>query len=250
MIDIRVNEVTPEIEVRALKELLNALYGLPKSIYDDVAELQTEVARLDALLAQGGFLKSASSDLNNADLNTCIGKIIVGYGNNCINKPTSTNGYFINIPHDAKPDLYGKQIWITRATNEIYIRNLENGTFGNWVALRSDSGWIDLPLASGISAYSTAQSPQYRKINNTVYIRGAVKGIKKDKTIIGTLPISFRPTKVVSFVQNMSMSGGVANIARWQIQTDGDIEMQYNYYPWEESDGTEWYAIDANFLND
>lgn len=113
-----------------------------------------------------------------------------------------------------------------------------------------DSGWKNLPLANGISIYSSAQQPQYRKIGNEVWLRGAVKGITGDKTIIGTLPTGFRPTKVVSFVQNMSMHGGFANIARWQIQLDGDIEMQYTDHPFSELSGEDWFAIDANFLND
>lgn len=247
MISFTISEDTVEEEIREFRALFNPD---SKSIYDDVAQLQTAVENLENLIAQGGFLKSASEDLNNKDLNTCIGKIIVGYGNNCVNKPSSTNGYFVNIPHDNKPDLYGKQFWITRATNDIYMRNLENGTFGEWVAVRVDSGWLDLPLADGISSYSSAQSPQYRKINNTVYIRGAVKGIKTDKTIIATLPVGFRPTKVVSFVQNMSMNGGVANMVRWQVQTDGDIEMQYTDHSLSEYTGSEWFALDVNFLND
>lgn len=247
MVQLSIYGETPIEEIRELRTLLNQD---DRSIYDDVAQLQTTVENLENLIAQGGFLESASEDLNNKDLNTCIGKIIIGYGNNCVNKPTSTNGYFINIPHNDKPNLYGKQFWITRATNDIYMRNLENGTFSGWVSIRTDSGWIDLPLANGISSYSSTQSPQYRKINNTVYIRGAVKGIRTDKTIIATLPSGFRPTKVVSFVQNMSMSGGVANMVRWQVQTDGDIEMQYTNHSLSEYTGDEWFALDVNFLND
>lgn len=113
----------------------------------------------------------------------------------------------------------------------------------------SDTGWVNFPLASGISAYSSAQQPRYRKIGHLVILTGAVKGVKKDKTIIGTLPTGFRPTKVVSFVQNMSATNNIANIARWQIQTDGDVEMQYNDFPWEELDGSEWFPIDAVFLD-
>lgn len=112
----------------------------------------------------------------------------------------------------------------------------------------SDTGWIDFPVASGISVYSSAQQTRYRKIGNLVILTGAVKGITKDRTIIGRLPTGFRPTKVISFVQNMSATNGIANIARWQVQTDGDVEMQYNDYPWEELDGTEWFPIDVMFL--
>lgn len=248
MISFIIERETAADEVNEFERIIKEL--TPISIYDDVEALQTKVAELETLIVNGGFLKSAATGVNNRDLNTCIGEIIIGYGNECTNRPINQNGYFINIPHDSKPTLYGKQIYITRQSNSIYMRNLENGTFGAWVTLRHDTGWIDLPLASGISAYSGTQTPQYRRINNTVYIRGAVKGIKTDKTIIATLPAGYRPTKVVSFAQNMSMSGGAANFARWQVQTDGDIEMQYTNHSLIEYAGTEWFAIDASFLND
>ena len=216
------------------------------SVEETVEELLTEVTGIKELVK--GYLPEKATAINNADLNTCIGKVIFAYGNNCSNKPTSSNGYLINIPHDSKPDLYTKQIWFSRSSDEVWVRNLENGKWGLWKPVRYDSGWIALPLASGISAYSTAQSPEYRKVNETVFIRGAVKGVVKDKTIIGTLPAGFRPNKVVSFTQNMSVTSGIANIARWQIQTDGDIEMQYDDYPYEEYDGSEWYPLDVSFL--
>lgn len=126
------------------------------------------------------------------------------------------------------------------------IAELENSV--NEVA--SDTGWKNLTLASGVSVYSSAQQPRYKKIGKFVILTGAVKGVKQDRTIIGTLPAGFRPSKVISFVQNMSATNGIANIARWQVQTDGDIEMQYNDFPWEELDGTEWFPIDVIFVVD
>lgn len=248
MITFTIDRETAIEEVNELKRIISEI--TPTSIYDDVTELQNKVAHIEELLINGGYLKSAATGVNNRDLNTCVGEIIIGYGNECTNRPINQNGYFINIPHDSKPTLYGKQIYITRQSNSIYMRNLENGAFSTWVTLRHDTGWVDLPLKTGISAYSSAQFPQYRRINNTVYIRGAVKGITGDKTIIGTLPSGYRPTKVVSFVQNMSMHGGLANIARWQVQLDGDIEMQYTDHPFSELSGDDWFALDASFLND
>ena len=138
---------------------------------------------------------------------------------------------------------------MTKAKSDIASLNETVEEFRNELSsATNDTGWINFPVASGISAYSSAQQPRYRKIGNVVILTGAVKGIKKDKTIIGTLPTGFRPTKVVSFVQNMSATNNIANIARWQVQTDGDVEMQYNDFPWEELDGTEWFPIDVMFL--
>lgn len=140
---------------------------------------------------------------------------------------------------------------VTKMKNDVSLCNEAIEELRNEVeTATADSGWKNLTLASGISVYSSAQQPRYRKIGKFVIVTGAVKGIKGDRTIIGTLPTGFRPSKVISFVQNMSATNGIANIARWQVQTDGDIEMQYNDYPWEELDGTEWYPLDVIFTVD
>lgn len=140
---------------------------------------------------------------------------------------------------------------VSSLTNSVSQSNEKIGELENSVdTVAFDSGWKNLQLASGVSVYSTAQQPRYRKIGKFVILTGAVKGVKQDRTIIGTLPTGFRPSKVISFVQNMSATNGIANIARWQVQTDGDIEMQYNDFPWEELDGTEWFPIDVIFVVD
>lgn len=140
---------------------------------------------------------------------------------------------------------------VSSLTNSVSQSNEKIDDLENYVnEVVSDTGWKNFTLASGVSVYSTAQQPRYRKIGKFVILTGAVKGVKQDRTIIGTLPAGFRPSKVISFVQNMSATNGIANIARWQVQTDGDIEMQYNDFPWEELDGTEWFPIDVIFVVD
>lgn len=221
---------------------------MPNNIYDDVEQLMTDMATVKEQLET--CLPDTSDDLTLLDLNAQIGKIIVGYGNHCTNKPTSVNGYFINIPHSTMPDLYGKQIWFTRATNEIFIRNLENGTFGEWIALNSDTGWIDLPLADGITAYNTVNKPQYRKIGSQVFLRGSVKGIIERNTIISTLPEGFRPTIAHPYVQNTSLgAGNIAIESRMVINSNGELRVEAI------SEGgafgaERWFPIGTTFLVD
>lgn len=133
MITISISRESTEAEVREAKDLFNG--AVPASIYDDVDALQSKVAELEAAIMQGGFLSSASENLNDKDLNACVGRIIIGYGNNCLNKPTGANGYLINIPHNSRGDLFNKQIWFCRPANAIYFRNMDNGTFGEWAKI-------------------------------------------------------------------------------------------------------------------
>lgn len=132
MILLKIENETAEIEAKEFERIING-GAVPASIYDDVDELQTKVAALETAIT--GCLSNASENLNDKDLNECVGRIIIGYGNNCLNKPTGANGYLINIPHNSRGDLFNKQIWFCRPANAIYFRNMDNGTFGDWAKI-------------------------------------------------------------------------------------------------------------------
>lgn len=132
MILLKIENETAEAEANEFERIFSG-GAIPASIYDDVDELQTKVAALETAIT--GCLSNASENLNDKDLNECIGRIIIGYGNNCLNKPTGANGYLINIPHNSRGDLFNKQIWFCRPANAIYFRNMDNGTFGEWAKI-------------------------------------------------------------------------------------------------------------------
>jgi len=113
--------------------------------------------------------------------------------------------------------------------------------------MTADSGWKTLPLASGITPNSDSVIPQYRKIGEAVYLRGGIKGIVNDNTLIGTLPAGYRPERVFHFIQNKTASGNMPMIARWKIESDGDIIMSFSY---DQPEATHWFALDCNFLVD
>lgn len=113
--------------------------------------------------------------------------------------------------------------------------------------MTADTGWKTLPLASGITPNSDSVIPQYRKIGEAVYIRGGVKGIVNDNTLIGTLPAGYRPTRVFHFLQNKTASGNMPMIARFKVETDGDIVMSFSY---DQPESTHWFALDTTFLVD
>lgn len=156
MISIQIVNDTPEVEVRELRELMDA-----KSIYDDIYELQDRVAALEA-----------------------------------------------------------------------------------------DTGWIDLPLATGIEAYSDNNKPQYRKVGKVVFLRGVVKGITSPNMVLGTLPVGFRPTMATPFTQNTSIrSTNLAMYSRMIIGQNGTVRLEFI------SDGAEyapdkWFPIGTSFVID
>lgn len=73
-------------------------------------------------------------DISGLNLNEQIGEIIIGYGNDCINKP-SGNGYLINLPHPTAPTRYNRQYWQVRTNNSLYTRRMENGVWSDWTLI-------------------------------------------------------------------------------------------------------------------
>lgn len=77
----------------------------------------------------------------------------------------------------------------------------ESSTYINsWViATVSDSDFLDLPLASGVTNYSSYDGGKYRKINKTVKCTGRVTGLTGTTGTIGTLPSGYRPKQNCMF---------------------------------------------------
>lgn len=91
----------------------------------------------------------------------------------------------------------------------------------------ADTGWITLPLATGITAYNESNIPQYRKIGDLVVIRGTVKGVTARNTVVATLPEGYRPTKANPYPQNTSsITNGIATMSRVVVTTTGEIQIQ------------------------
>lgn len=105
----------------------------------------------------------------------------------------------------------------------------------------SDSGWNVLPLAEGITGYSTEQQPMYRKIGKTLYLSGVVRGISQSNMVIATLPENFRPSKKVI----LPFASIGQKINRMEIFTNGNI--QYSRSTIEPTIEENWHSIACCF---
>ena len=85
----------------------------------------------------------------------------------------------------------------------------------------SPGTWSDLPLASGISEYDSANFPcRYKKQGKIVFVEGAVKGIATSSGVLATLPSGYRPNRPFYYIQ--ATSGGRMNTLK--ITASGSIE--------------------------
>lgn len=108
----------------------------------------------------------------------------------------------------------------------------------------ADTGWSDLPLNTGISAYNAEQTPRYRKIGKVVYLSGVFKGVTANNTIVGTLPEGFRPSKKIMFcIPSVSQC-----MSRISITSDGIITHERATV--EPLNASNWHSIACNFTID
>lgn len=146
-------------------------------------------------------------NISNKDLNTLIGEIIIGYGNNCANRPLSLgHGYFINIPHcdEAGKVLYNKQFWISRVENRFAMRTQENGVFGEWeeIVTKDMISYTDyinsITLGNGFT-FATSNIKQAIKYKDGLVILNFTLTTEKELNAdtvyeMVTLPSSLKPS--------------------------------------------------------
>lgn len=86
---------------------------------------------------------------------------------------------------------------VTMIPRGIRVPSLDsNGLMPYSMIQREDTGWVDIPLASGFSSVNSVEKPQVRKLNGIVFLRGGIKidGLSTTAAAtMGTVPVGFRP---------------------------------------------------------
>jgi len=122
--------------------------------------------------------------------------------------------------------------------------------------LVSNSGWENLPLTDGITAYSDEEIPQYKvcTIGDTteVSIRGAVKGVTDNRVVVAELPIEKSLSQQHVYLQPTSLKENVdgekiAQFIRIAINKDKQIEIQNFSFPKEYISKNDWCPLNTTF---
>lgn len=140
---------------------------------------------------------------------------------------------------------YGDNVYVS------YVCYAGNSvSVGNWINLtRNDSGWETLTISgTGFSAHETTP-PQYRKIDNHVFLRGKLvvdmDTVSDLTTVFATLPSGYRP----SMEKYQLLAGEGDRMARLYIRTGGGININYfKEYAGAAVTGSHWLQIDTDFL--
>ena len=148
--------------------------------------------------------------------------------------PTGQNGDWGLFQNYWLDTWKGVQFFIGVTTNRFFFRTYHNNTEwkpSQWkeIATKNDiqsTAWQNLPLQNGWVHHPDYNNVQYTKsFDGVVYLRGsATKGKTANETVIGTLPVGFRPTQTL-FVSALNNSYAVAVLG---IYSNGNVVVKGN----------------------
>lgn len=156
----------------------------------------------------GAYTRSngASNDINDMDLNTIIESGLYS-GQRLLNSPegaTSTSTFYYVEVVKHRTTGFVKQVasLLASTTQRIWIRTMNNGTWGAWteVTTRSKDGQVTLTLTSDITNANSGYMPLAERRGNTVTMRMEVtRNVGSASSLACTLPVDMRPPITLSF---------------------------------------------------
>lgn len=162
------------------------------------------------------------------------------YSHSAPDRPRNQNGWLlVQVYDDAQ---YVVQTYWTATTETMLVRYRMDNRWGDWkeIATKDDiqkytqgTPWQNLTIQNSWVHHPEYDKVQYSKtFDGVVYIRGtAYKGRTTKETVIGVLPVGFRP-KQTMFVSALNNSYGIAVLG---IYPSGNIVVKGN--------------VDATWLN-
>lgn len=139
------NKLENQIAITKVSQLENDLnYATEDVVPTKVSELTNDSNYISQEIADEKYSTKNLVAITGSDLNTKIGELIIGYGNECTNRPPgSQNGFLINLPHTGSPTLYNRQFWFNRMNNRAWSRSMENGVWTDWQSIEIISSSIE-----------------------------------------------------------------------------------------------------------
>lgn len=222
------------------------------TIYDDVADLQGRVAALEEQMTQVlTAVRGVTVLPSGTDLHTlAIGDYYIPNATVCAtlaNKPTTSNSTaFVKVVPAGSDGQKIMYYYICNKDDPSYYQTAYYTTgWGEWNEINLyDSGWIDLTLNTGITAYNEAQKPRCRRVGKEVILSGVFKGVSGSDVVITTLPSNCRPVK--KFILPVACVGQM--IGKISVETNGNIVL--NRTTVEPVIVENWHSIACSFCVD
>ena len=237
----------------------NSTYNASTNKIATMNDLPSVPTKTSDLTNDSGFITNTVNDLTNYTLTSNLATVATtGDYSDLSNKPTiptatsqltNDSGYVTNTDYASastggvvKTGSYGFNIGglgvpypstVTYANYpslpDYYF--IGKGTLENVLTGKglTDSGWQNITLASGVSAGAiggTTYTPQCRKINGIVYLKGCISFTAQSTAKqVGTVPTGYRPD---TLVYKLACTGGV-RYARLIVSSGGAITVDWIY---------------------
>lgn len=225
-----------------------------QTIYDDVESLTARVTTLeeqmrnvlDGVGNNGPIALTEGADLHEL----AIGDYYIPSATICatlLNKPTTGNSTaFVKVvPAGSEGQKMMYYYICSKDGASYYQAAYYTSGWGAWHEINVyDSGWQDLTLATGITPYSDAQKPRYRRIGKEVILCGVLKGVSGSDVTVATLPSNCRPTK--KHIIPIACVGQM--IGKISVETNGNVIL--NRTTVEPVIVENWHSIACSFCVD
>jgi len=160
------------------------------------------------------------------------------YSHSAPDRPRNQNGWLlVQVYDDAQ---YVAQTYWTAATETMLVRYRMDNRWGDWKEIATkddiqkytqDSAWQVLPLQNSWVHHPEYGKVQYSKtFDGVVYIRGtAYKGRTTKETVIGVLPVGFRPkqTMFVSALNNSYVPAVLGIYPSGNVVVKGNVDEKW-----------------------
>ena len=113
-----------------------------------------------------------------------------------------------------------------KVTHQVFERHYYHGTWGDWVCVHSDTGWVDLTLADGITVGTEFGYLKGRLKNGVLYIKGDVAGVTASWQQIASVP-----STLISGLGCYHRFGAVYNMSNFcgmLLNTNGALNVTSN----------------------
>ena len=110
--------------------------------------------------------------------------------------------------------------------HQVFERHYYQGTWGGWMLVQEDTGWVNLSLLNGVTVGSETGYLKGRLKDGVLYIRGDVMNVTATWTFFASLPSILKRRALP-----LTRFGGVHNMVNWcgmALMSDGRLAVTYN----------------------
>ncbi|MCR1132293.1 pyocin knob domain-containing protein, partial [Clostridium botulinum] len=209
------------------------------NILNEVEKNTNNIAKIDNFLKRPIIFHPDGTDLNTVT-QTGLHRIMTA-----VNSPLgSAMDFMVDVfnPFEGNNSVIQMCYCLWEGADIIYERKFVNNKwYIRKIIPTDDTGWIDLPLTNGITVDGNI-IPQYRRVNNQVFICGSILGVDSSAKTVATLPVGFRPSRANYYVG--FTTGTYTNAIR--IDSNGNIIVQSNSSG--TYDPTRFATLGTNFI--